>query len=331
MYIKRIISTILVIVLVLSLSACTSKGDVDVTNANESIPIRIAVLKGPTGMGMAKLMEDEDAVTDPNYIFSAYGSPDELVGKILNHEVDIAALPTNLAAVIYNKTQGEVELIAVNTLGVLYLVDSSGTIDDIKDLKGKKISVSGKGTVVEYVFSFLLKNNGIDPNSDLEIDYSLSHEELATAVASGDIEIALLPQPYVTTATMKNSKVKIALDLTKEWEALENGSQLTMGCLIVNKEYASNNKKRVNDFLSKYAESVNWVNDNPEKAGALIETHGILGNKTIATNAIPNSSIVYFEGKEAKDMLEGFFKVLFEMNPKALGGALPDDEFYYQK
>ncbi|PKM51687.1 MAG: hypothetical protein CVV02_05305 [Firmicutes bacterium HGW-Firmicutes-7] len=322
---KRFISIGLVMVLSVSVSACTA-------NKNEpKTPINIAVLKGPTGMGMAKLMEDESDLVDPNFLFSAYGSPDELVSKIINNEVDIAALPTNLASVIYNKTGGDVELIAVNTLGVIYILDTTGTINSIKDLKGKNISASGKGTVVEYVFSYLLKSNGLDPEKDLEIDYSFSHEELSAHVAAGNIEIALLPQPFVTTTIMKNKNVEIAVDLTEEWDALENGSQLTMGCLVASKAFVEANKDKLDDFLNAYEESVTWVNDNPERAGEYIEKHGIIGNKEVATIAIPNCSIVYKDGKEAKEMLQGFYKVLFEIDAKALGGTLPNDAFYYQK
>lgn len=331
---KKLINFGLVLIFVLGLVGCASKEvaptlETDTSKAIEVIDI--GVLKGPTGMGMVKLMEDDSNFEVPNYNISAYSSPDELVGKIINKEVDIAALPTNLASVIYNKTEGDIAVIAINTLGVLYVVDSTGTIESITDLAGKKISASGKGTVVEYAFSYLLRSNGLNPAEDLEIDYSLSHEELAAAVALGDVQIALLPQPHVTTAIMKNQKAKIAIDLTKEWDSLNNGSQLAMGCLVANRAFLDNNQERVNDFLDVYSDSVKWVNENPELAGELTEKYEILGNKTIAIKAIPQSSIVYIDSTNAKEILEGFYKILYEQNPKALGGAMPDDAFYYEK
>jgi len=331
---KRLLNILLIGFIILGIVGCgtqkTAKPD-ETSTTKETKVISIGVLKGPTGMGMVKLMEDDHSSETAKYEFSAYSSPDELVGKIINKEVDIAALPTNLASVIYNKTEGEIAMIAVNTLGVLYVVDSTGEVQSLKDLDGKKISASGKGTVVEYAFSYLLKSNGIDPENDLEIDYSLSHEELAAAVAAGDIDIALLPQPHVTTAIMKNQDVKIAIDLTKEWDALSNGSQLAMGCLVANKSFLDENKEAVNEFLSAYSSSVDWVNDNPDLAGEWIEKYGILGNKAVAVKAIPKSSIVFIEGIKVKETLEGFYKVLFEQNPKALGGAMPDDAFYYER
>lgn len=340
---EKFISILLIGIMLFSLVGCAPKSESplddntleeDTTNQEvvEQIePISIGVLKGPTGMGMVKLMEDDAKLETPKYEISAYGSPDELVGKIINKEVDIAALPTNLASVIYNKTQGEISLIAINTLGVLYVVDTTNSVESILDLKGKKVSASGKGTVVEYAFSYLLRSNGLDPDKDVEVDYSLSHEELATAVATGDAEIALLPQPHVTTALMKNENARIAIDLTKEWDTLDTDSQLAMGCLVANKTFLNDNKEQIIEFLDVYSQSVGWVNENPELAGEWIEKYGILGNKTVATKAIPNSSIVFIEGKEAKTILEGFYSVLFEQNPKALGGAMPDDAFYFER
>lgn len=345
LFIKKITSMLLIAVIAVGISACSPEKEpveppvetpaekpIETPEASEpSTPINIAVLKGPTGMGMAKLIEDTASQDNPTYTFSAHSSPDELVGKIINKEIDIAALPTNLASVIYNKTEGQIQLVAVNTLGVLQLLDSTGTIKDVEDLRGKSISASGKGTVAEYALTYILKSNGIDPEKDITIDYSLAHEELSAAVASGDVGIALLPQPHATTAIMKNQDVKIALDLTEEWDKLDSKSQLAMGCIVANKGFLEANKERVDTFLEAYASSVSWVNQNPESAGELVEKYEILGNKTVAAKAIPYSSIVYVDGEDAKDMLQGFFQVLFDLNPKALGGKLPDDAFYYKK
>lgn len=296
----------------------------------EDLNVNIGVIKGPTGMGMAKFIDD-NSIEDSSikYEYTIAGAPDELVAKILNGEIDIAALPTNLASVLYNKTEGKISLAAVNTLGVSYLLENGNEINSIKDLKGKKIWVSGKGSVPEYAFTYLLKQNGLDPEKDVEIDYSLGHEELSAAVAAGDAKIALLPQPHVTVAMMKNKDVRIAIDLNNVWkETTEDKSQLAMGCIVINKEFANNNNAFVNEFLNQYKASVEWVNENPEEAGKLIAKHGILPNEQVATKAIPNCSIVYIGASEAKNVLDGFYKILFELDPKALGGKLPDEAFY---
>jgi len=299
-------------IIAMSMTACFDNEEKVQKN---SIPMKIAVLKGPTGMGIVKLMEDDSDAEKKQYQFTVSGMPDEVAAQIISKEIDAAAVPTNLASVIYNKTKGQVAIVAINTLGVLYVVDSTGTINSFEDLRGKKVWVSGKGSVPEYAFKYLLEQNKIDSTKDIQIDYSLSHEELATAAASGDAQIALLPQPHVTATLAKNSQVKIALDLTKEWNKLEGDSELAMGCLIVNKDYLENNKAGIENFLADYKDSVSWVNENKEQAGELIEKHEILANKAIATKAIPNSSIVFLEGNEAKNILQGFFEVLYNINP----------------
>lgn len=344
---KKFVNYLLIIVVFISsmvFTACTNTTvDEELNSENKQIEkgkeevqknditFNIAVLKGPTGMGIAKLMDDVNKGTSKiKANFSIYGAPDELVGKIINGEVDIAAVPTNLASVLYNKTEGKVQLAAVNTLGVLYILETGNEITNIEDLRGKKIWASGKGATPDYVLQYILKENGIDPENDVDIDFSLQHAELAAAVASNDASIALLPQPHVTTALMKNSNVRIALDMTKEWEKVAGDkSKLSMGCIIVNKKFANENKDMVNQFLKEYKSSIEWVNDNHKEAGTLIEKYEILPNAAIAEKAIPTSNIVYIDGEEAKSVLKGFYDVLFNFNPASLGGKIPDEGFYY--
>lgn len=323
---KKIALVLILSLLALSFTACNKEADKDVT-------VKVATLKGPTGMGMVNLMEkNSNKESNGNYEFSIYGAPDQLTGKIINGEVDIAAVPTNLASVLYNKTEGKVQLAAINTLGVLYVLESGNEINSIEDLKGKKIWVSGKGATPDYVLQYLLKENGIDPEKDIEIDFTFEHAELAAAVAAGDAPIALLPQPHVTSALMKNKNVRVALDLTEEWDKVEeNNSKLAMGCIVVNKEFAKNNKKIVDKFLKEYKDSVKWVNDNNAEASVLIEKHGILPKAKLAEIALPKCSIVYMDANESKEVLKGFYQVLFDFNPKSLGGKLPDEDFYYKK
>lgn len=289
--------------------------------------ITVASLKGPTGMGMVQLMEEPGT---SNYEFILSGTPDELVGKIINNEIDIACLPTNLASVLYNKTEGKVLLVGVNTLGSLYVLDNTGTIQSIQDLKGKTVYVSGQGATPDFVFRYLLSANGIDPEKDLEINFSMQHADLATAVAAKQVDIALLPQPYVTTVQMKNPEVKIALDLNDLWKqnSLDEVA-IYMGCIVVQKDFAQKYPDALKAFIEEYKESVEWVNQNTVEAGVLIEKHGIIPNAKLAELAIPLSNIVYIEASEAEVVLDDYFNILLDFDAKSVGGKLPDEGFYY--
>lgn len=321
----KFISFTLLIAMVLALiSGCTGDGKGSAT------PIRIAALNGPTGMGMVKMMEEAQEDNSQNYEFSTFGAPDELSGKIISGEVDIAALPTNMASVIYNKTEGQIQLAAINTLGVLYLLEEGDEIKGIEDLKGKKINVSGKGATPDYILQYLLRDKGIDPEKDVEIDFSMQHADLSAALASGDVQIALLPEPHVTSALMKNQDIRVALNITEEWEkVLGVETPLPMGCIVVQRDFAKNNPKGLHDFMAQYGESVKWVNENHEEAGELIEKHGILPKAKLAEKAIPKCNIVFLDGEKAQKPMDAFLKVLFELDPASVGGELPDEAFYY--
>lgn len=319
---------LIIILSVMAFAACA-----DNKVQNEPVTIKVATLKGPTGMGMVKMMEDsEKNEGNINYEFVVSGAPDELAGKVINGEVDIAALPTNLASVIYKRTEGKIQLAAVNTMGVLYILEKGNEINSIADLKGKKIYASGKGATPDYVLRYVLKKNGIDPEKDVEIDFTMQHADLSAMVAAGDAEIALLPQPHVTTALMKNKDVRIALDMTKEWEKISGDeSKLAMGCIVVQKDFAEKHKEALDKFLQEYKDSVEWVNANNADAGVLVEKHGIIPKAKLAEMAIPKCNIVFVDANESKDMLDGFYKILFDFNPKSVGGELPGEEFYYIK
>ena len=320
-----ILITLLISIIVLS--ACSGAGSQDGPEK-----IRVAALNGPTGMGMVKMMEDAQEGEDSNYEFSTYGAPDELLGKVINGEVDIAALPTNMASVIYNKTDGQIQLAAINTLGVLYVLEDGNEINSIEDLKGKKINVSGKGATPDFILQYLLKEHGIDPEKDVELDFSMQHADLAAAVAAGDAKIALLPQPHVTSALMKNENIRIALDITQEWEKVVGETNpLPMGCIVVQKEFAEKYPAVLDDFMNQYEDSVKWVNENHGEAGQLIEKHGILPNAKLAEKAIPKCNIVFLAGEEAKSPMNEFLKILLELNPASVGGELPGEDFYYIK
>lgn len=298
------------------------------TNITSNEKIKVAVLKGPTGMGIVKLMEENN----DKYEISLYDSPDQIVPKVVNGDVDGAAVPSNLAPILYNKTNGGVQLTGINTLGVLYIVEKGDTIKAIEDLKGKTIYISGKGGTPEFVLNYILKKNGLDPSKDVKIEFKGQHSDIAALLASNEASIAVLPEPFITTTEMKDKNLRIAVDLTKEWEkASNNSSQLIMGTLVFRKDFLDKRGAEVNEFLSKYKESVDFVNKNVVEAGKLIEKNGIIPKAKVAEMAIPKCNIVFTSAQEGKKSLNKFYTVLKDSDPKSIGGKLPDEDFYYKE
>ena len=327
---KRTLALVTALVLVLALVAGCTAGQPGATA--EKTKVNVAALNGPTGMGLAKLMDDQDKGTTKNdYSFTLAGAPDDIVAKITSGEVDIAAVPTNLAASLYNKTNGNVRLIAVNTLGVLYIVENGDTVQSVADLKGKTVYATGQGATPEYALDEILTKNGIDPDKDVTVEYKSEHSELATLVTSGQVKLALLPEPFVTNVTLKNKDVRVALDLTKEWNAANDNdkSELVMGVMIARKDFVEQNPQALKDFLAEYKTSTEYVNANVEEAAALIEKYGILPSAEVAEKALPNCNIVFTDGQAMKEQVAPFLKVLYDANPKSVGGKLPDDAFYF--
>mgnify|MGYP000959011015 CR=1 FL=1 len=296
----------------------------------EKTKVNIAGLKGPTGMGLSKLMSDQDAGTTQNdYTFTISAAPDDIVGKVTSGEVDIAAVPSNLASSLYNKTNGQVQLLAINTLGILYVVENGDTVHSVSDLNGKTLYSSGQGTTVEYSLHNILNKNNLDPAKDVKLEYKSEHSELATLVTSGNVKLAVLPEPFVTTVMLKNKDLRIALNLSEEWTKVEKDSVLAMGVMIVRKEFAEQHPDAVNAFLSEYKASTEYVNANVGDAASLIEKYGILDSAAAAEKAIPNCNIVYMDGAEMKTKIAPLYQILYDANPKSIGGKLPDDAFYY--
>ncbi len=318
---KKTALLILALVLAFSVSGC-SENKAEIGNE----PINVTMLKGPTGIGAVKLMEEsEKNETDGNYNINVSAAADDAMAKIISGEVDIAAVPTNIAPLIYNKTNGNIAVLAVNTLGVLYIVENGDSIHTIKDLEGKTIYSSGQGAVPEYVLNYLLEKNNVE---NVNIVYMTEHAEVAAALADGRADIALLPEPNVTAVIMKNSEIRIAVDVNDEWKKT-NGSELAMGCIVAGKEFIDENKEAVDIFLKEYNESIDYVNNNVSEAAELVEKYGIMASSDAAVKAIPNCNIVYKEKDEMKTMLEAFYDVLYKANPKSVGGEIPDTELYY--
>lgn len=296
----------------------------------EKIDIKIAALKGPTGMGMVKMMEDAQAGTSANnYEFMIAGAADEITGKLIKGEIDIAAIPCNLASVLYNKTEGKIKLAGINTLGVLYIVEMGDTIHTVEDLRGKTIYSTGLGTTPQFTLNYILSANGIDPEKDVNIEYKSESTEVAALLSESSDAIAMLPQPYVTAVMMSNDKLRIALDIAKEWEAVsKDDSTVVTGVVIVRDEFLENNKEAFDAFMKEYAVSTAFVNENVDEAAALIEKYDIF-KAGPSKKAIPYCNITLVEGDEMKGKVNGYLQVLFEQDPKSVGGKLPTDDIYY--
>ncbi len=294
--------------------------------AQEDAPVRVAGLIGPTGMSLAPMIAKNDAA----YAFTLAAAPEELVGDIVAGRFDIAAVPTNLAAVLYNKTKGAVCMLAVNTLGVLYILEKGDSVQTVGDLQGKTITTAGQGAVPEYALNYILEANGLQA----DVVYKSEHNEVSALAASGLADLVMLPQPMVTALMMKDDSFRVALDLTAEFSAAaalkgQQDTVLSMGCMVVRKEFADAHPEQLAAFLAEYAEAIAYVNDEPAKAAVDISAAGILPNEKIAEQAIPMCNIVYITGEAMKDGIVPLMDILYQANPNAVGGAVPDDGFYY--
>ena len=292
----------------------------------------VAALKGPTAMGMVKMMSDDAASDSPLYDFSIYASADEIIPKLVQGELDIAAVPANLASVLYNNTEGQVQVLAINTLGVLYIVEDGDTVQSVEDLKGKTIFASGKGSTPEYALNYMLTQNGIDPETDVTIEWKSEHSECVASLAATENAIAMLPQPFVTTAQTQNENLRVALDMTEEWEKLasESGSDATLitGVVVARKDFVEQNPQLVSVFLSLYEKSVTYANEEVEGAAKLIGEYDIVP-EAVAQKALPECNITFIAGDEMQAKLSAYLQTLMDQNPKAVGGQLPADDFYY--
>ena len=315
-------------ILALALALCMALSLVTLASAEDTTSVY--ALMGPTGIGMVSLMEDHA----DEYAFTLVGAPDAVVSAIASVDADIAAVPTNLAATLYNKTKGNVQLLALNTLGVLSILEMGETIQSVEDLAGKTLYATGQGSTPEYVLNYILAANGL--TDSVTVEYKSEHAELATLAAAGDVDLVLLPEPHVTSVLSQNAQYRIALDVTALFEeaAAKNGEEnttMSMGCVIVRKDFAQANPEKVAAFMEAYAQSIEFVNSDVEAASQLVEKHGIMPKAAVAAKAIPNCHIVYIDGEEMKTQIEPFFQMLFAANPASVGGALPAEDFYYSK
>ena len=291
----------------------------------EDAPINVLAL-----IGMVQMMDQNDGT----YAFALAGAPDEAVAAVASGSADIAAVPTNLAATLYNKTNGNVQLLALNTLGVLHILEAGESIQSVEDLAGRTLYATGQGSTPEYVLNYILSQYGL--TDQVTVEYKAEHSELATLAAAGEVDLVMLPEPNVTSVLMNNADFREALDVTELFgqaaeKAGQGGTVLSMGCVIVRRDFAEQNPEAVSAFMDAYAASVAFVNGDVEAASALVEEQGILPKAAVAARAIPNCHIVFVEGEEMKAQIGPFFQMLYDANPASVGGALPGEDFYYAR
>lgn len=326
---KKVIVFMLCLTLILTFVGCAGK---DKTSQGDTkSKVSVACLKGPTGVGMTKLMSDNDNnKTKNSYEFTVASAADEISGRIVSGEINIASVPTNLAAKLYNKTDGKITMLAVNTLGVLSIVENGDSIKSIKDLKGKTVYTTGEGSNPEYILRYLLSKNGVDSYKDVDIHFVANNDELIATLVSGTASIAMIPEPAATSAIVKKNTLKKVLSINEEWEKTTD-EDLMMGCVIALKSYAENNKEAVQNFLSDYKNSVDYVNQNIEQSADLCEKYAIIPSSAIAKKSIKDCNIKFIHSKDAQAPLQDYFKVLYDADKTSIGGKLPQDDFYYKE
>ena len=328
-HIKSIVSLLLALMLALSLTACGSQANTEPEQPDDTptaAEVNLYVLSGPTGIGAMNLWAAADAgETENTYHITMSGANDEVVAAISKGEADIAAVATNMAAALYNKTEGGVTVLAVNTLGVLSLLGNGQEAATIADLAGKTIYAPGQGANPEYILRYVLTGNGLDPDKDVTIQFVGEGSELLTVWQSDPDAVILAPQPVATSILMQNEKL---FDMTEEWSKI-SGNQLMMGCVIVRNAFLQENPGAVELFLKEYAASIEKAQTDVEGTAALCEQYGLIPKAALAQKAIPSCGLAFVTGAEMKTDLSAYLQVMYDADPKSVGGALPGDDFYY--
>jgi len=329
---RKLVAWFIIMMFILSVGGCSSFKKDSAKTVPEVVSFKVAVLRGPTAVGMIKMMDAQPAMGDnvkAEYVIEQ--TPDTLSAKLLTGEIDIATIPTNMAAKLYNKGVAY-QLAALNTWGVMYVLTNGGAINSWADLKGKQIDSSSQGSAADVVFRYLLNKNAINPDKDVTLKYIASPVEQAQLAITGNSKITVLPEPWVSTVLTKNKDSKLALDMQKEWTRI-NGADVPFAqtCLVVKADFASKNPEIMSKFLQEYAASIDWVNKNSAEAGELVKKQDIGIPADIAAAAIPRCNLRYMSAIEAKPSVEKFLQVLLDFAPDSIGGKLPDAKFYYQK
>lgn len=338
---KKLLAIVLSAVLALGcFTACSAPAESESENVTseseavstvEGIEINLAGMSGPTSMGLVSMLDKASRGETVNtYNFTLAGAADEITPKLVKGELDVAAVPANLASVLYNNTEGKIQILAVNNLGVLYVVEQGETIKSFADLKGKTIYSTGKGTTPEYALNYLLTQNGVDPAADVTIEWKSEATEIVAVLKQNPDAIAVLPQPFVTVAQTQVEGLKVALSFNDEWNALGNGSSLVTGVIVARKAFVEEHPDQISAFLDEFKASTEFINANVADGAVLVEN--LIGVKApVATKAIPSCNIQFFEGEEMKAVVSGYLQTLYDQNPKAVGGKMPADDFYYAR
>ncbi len=319
--VKIIASLLALSMLLFVFASCTPKKE-----QGENYTLKVGTIKGPTGMGMGKLINDN--LTDEKYTFELFNDATAISAKLLGQQLDIAAVPVNLAAVVNKRTEGAYVVAAINTLGVLYIMENGTTINSVSDLEGKTIHAYGQGATPEYMLAYILEKNGL--KDKVNIQWYGTPAELATLAAENQVNIIMLPEPQITSSLTKNANLRVALDITAEWDKISE-NKAVQGCIVVKKEIAEKYPEKVKAFLDEYKASVKFVNENPAEASVMIAANEIIPAAPVAALAIPRCNIVFIEGDEMISYLNAFYTVLFNANPQSVGGTMPNESLYYKR
>lgn len=337
---KKFLSVILVLCMAFLAVSCTQSTTTQTPDQTptgtqgpstpEPAELDIFAMKGPTGIGMAPIYSDAAAgKTFDKYNFTIATNAQEKLSDLIAGSYDIASIPTNLAATLSKRAPGVYKIAAVNTLGVLYVLDGTGTVQSVADLKGKTIYATGSGQVPQFALEYVLTKNGLEVGKDVVIEYLADAADVGALITSKAASVAMLPQPYVTTVLASNPDYKIALDITQEWDKVaDEGSKLMTSCIVVNAKTYESNKAAVERFMELFRESVEYVNTNPKEASNSVVEAGIVAKAALAEKAIPKCNIVCVEGEEMKNSLKKFYEAIFAVNPQLIGGGVPADEIY---
>ena len=318
----KIFSTILAFsMLLFAFSSCAPKKE-----RGDAYVLKVGTIKGPTGMGMAKIINDD--LEGKKYDFELFNDANAISAKLIGQQLDIAAVPVNLAAVINKRTEGAYLVAAINTLGVLYVMENGATVKSVSDLEGKTVHAYGQGATPEYMLNFILDKNGI--KDKVTVKWYSTPAELATLAAEGKVDLIMLPEPQITASLTKNANLRVALDITKEWDKVSE-NKAVQGCIVVKKEIAEKYPEKISHFLDEYKASVKYVNDNPAQASIIIAANEIIPAAPVAALAIPRCNIVFIEGKDMISYLTAFYEVLYNANPQSVGGTMPNESLYYKR
>ena len=332
---KKLLAILLTMALVFALVGCSDTDTTATPNvstdseAYTAVDMSVAYMTGPTGIGMAKLNADSDAkLTANNYTFTVATAATDITGKFLKGEINIASVPTNVAANLYNKSNGKVRMLAVNTNGVLSILEKGNTIKSVADLKGKTIYSTGKGQNPEYILNYILNKNGINPATDVTINF-VSSDDLKAKLISGEAEIAMAPEPLATAVMVQNKQLNRALSINDEWSKVSD-TELMMGCVIALDSYVEANPKAIEKFLEEYEASIKFATTNIDETATYCEKYGIAPKAAIAKKSIPICNLCYVTGTDMKTNVNGYYSVLFDADPTSIGGKLPADDLYYK-